>query len=85
MQPLPYLANSGGLGHTDCSVPKGFGFVEFEDPAEAANARAAMDGKELDGRKLSVDFAREKRKSAGAGWRALRMAARALCVVLFAC
>lgn len=39
---------------------KGFGFVEFETVEEATAAQEAMDGKELDGRELKVDFAQEK-------------------------
>jgi heterogeneous nuclear ribonucleoprotein A1/A3 len=39
---------------------KGFGFVEFETVEEATAAKEAMDGKELDGRPLKVDFAEEK-------------------------
>lgn len=39
---------------------KWFGFVEFSTPEEAATAKEAMDGKELDGRPLKVDFAEEK-------------------------
>ena len=39
---------------------KGFGFVEFATAEEAAAAKEAMDGKEVDGRALKVDFAQEK-------------------------
>ncbi|KKR49237.1 MAG: Glycine-rich RNA-binding protein 8 [Candidatus Magasanikbacteria bacterium GW2011_GWC2_40_17] len=37
---------------------KGFGFVEFENDAEADNAVAMFNGKELDGRTLTVNEAR---------------------------
>ena len=38
---------------------KGFGFVEFENPEDAAKAQAEMNDKELNGRVIKVDFARE--------------------------
>ncbi len=37
---------------------KGFGFVEFENDAEADAAIEAMNGKELDGRSVTVNEAR---------------------------
>ena len=37
---------------------KGFGFVEFADEAMAQKAMEAMNGKDLDGRNLVVNFAR---------------------------
>lgn len=41
---------------------RGFGFVEFSDEDSAQSAKAAMDGKELSGRPLRVDEAREQRR-----------------------
>jgi RNA recognition motif-containing protein len=38
---------------------KGFGFVEFANPEDAARAKAEMDGKEVWGRPIKVDFAKE--------------------------
>lgn len=38
---------------------KGFGFVEFENPEDATKAQAEMNDKELNGRVIKVDFARE--------------------------
>jgi len=40
---------------------RGFGFVEFATVEEAATAKEAMDGKELDGRAIKVDFAQDNR------------------------
>jgi cold-inducible RNA-binding protein len=37
---------------------KGFGFVEFETAEEAQKAIDSMDGKDLDGRKITVNIAR---------------------------
>ena len=42
---------------------RGFGFVEFSDDESAKNAKEAMDGKEVKGRALKVDEAREQRRS----------------------
>ena len=41
---------------------KGFGFVEFTSIEEAKAAKEAMDGKEIDGRELRIDFAQEKKE-----------------------
>ncbi|XP_050380253.1 serine/arginine-rich SC35-like splicing factor SCL33 isoform X2 [Argentina anserina] len=42
--------------------PRGFGFVQFVDPADAADAKYHMDGHFLFGRELTVVFAEENRK-----------------------
>ena len=39
---------------------KGFGFVEFTSVEDATAAKEAMDGKEIDGRELRIDFAQER-------------------------
>jgi cold-inducible RNA-binding protein len=41
---------------------KGFGFVEFAKEEDAQKAIEGMAGKELDGRKLVVNFARPSRE-----------------------
>ena len=46
---------------------KGFGFVEFANDAEAEAAIAAWNGKELDGRKLTVNEARPMEPRANRG------------------
>lgn len=48
---------------------KGFGFVEMATPEEAQAAISMWDGKELDGRKLTVNVARprEERPRMGGG------------------
>jgi len=38
---------------------KGFGFVEFANAEDAARAKAEMDWKEVRGRAIKVDFAKE--------------------------
>lgn len=45
-----------------CSDPRGFGFVQYVDPADAADAKYQMDGTILQGRELTVVFAEENRK-----------------------
>lgn len=45
-----------------CREPRGFGFVQFVDPADAADAKYHMDGQILLGRELTVVFAEENRK-----------------------
>lgn len=47
--------------------PRGFGFVEMTDDAEAERAIAALNGKSLDGRALNVNEARPKPSSGGGG------------------
>jgi cold-inducible RNA-binding protein len=44
----------------DSGQSKGFGFVEMLQDADAQNAIAALNGKELDGRTLTVNEARPK-------------------------
>lgn len=39
---------------------RGFGFVEFENADDAAKAQAEMDGSEMEGRTIKVDFAIER-------------------------
>jgi RNA recognition motif-containing protein len=42
---------------------RGFGFVEFVNIEDAVKAKEAMDGVELDGRAIKVDFAQEKEEA----------------------
>jgi len=53
----------------DSGQPRGFGFVEMPNDAEAEKAIAAVNGKDLDGRTLNVNEARPKadRSSGGGG------------------
>ncbi len=43
---------------------KGFGFVEFTSVEDAVKAKEAMDGQEVDGRELRIDFAQEREQPA---------------------
>ncbi len=76
---LPYTINSDQLGTlfaehgqvADAVVitdkmsgrSKGFGFVEFMDEESAKKAIDAMNGKDIEGRKLVVNVARPPRES----------------------
>ena len=46
---------------------RGFGFVTFSDNSQAVAARNAMDGQELQGRRISVREAEERRGPGGGG------------------
>ncbi len=47
----------------DSGRSRGFGFVTFGTEEEAIAAKNAMDGHEMDGRSLKVDFANDKPRS----------------------
>jgi RNA recognition motif-containing protein len=51
----------------DTGRSKGFGFVEMENDAEARAAIAALNGKEYEGRALTVNEARPKEEGGGRG------------------
>uniref|UniRef100_A0A0D3FJ19 RRM domain-containing protein n=2 Tax=Oryza TaxID=4527 RepID=A0A0D3FJ19_9ORYZ len=46
----------------DCREPRGFGFIQYYDPEDAADAKYHMDGQILLGREVTVVFAEENRK-----------------------
>ena len=46
----------------DDGKSKGFAFVEFGTVEEATAAKEAMDGKEIAGRAIGVDFARPRKE-----------------------
>lgn len=47
--------------------PRGFGFVTMSTPEEAQKAIEALNGKELDGRALTVNVARPREERSGGG------------------
>jgi RNA recognition motif-containing protein len=51
----------------DSGRPRGFAFVEMEDPGAATAAIEALDGSDLDGRNLRVSPAQERRGGGGRG------------------
>jgi RNA recognition motif-containing protein len=46
---------------------RGFGFVEFDDSANAEKALQALDGQEMDGRPLRVNEAQDRERGGGGG------------------
>ena len=53
----------------DLGQPRGFGFVEMTNNAEAAKAINGLNGRVLEGRTLNVNEARPKlERSRGGGW-----------------
>ncbi len=49
--------------------PRGFGFVTMGSAAEAQTAIEALNGKELDGRALTVNVAKPREERSGGGFR----------------
>jgi cold-inducible RNA-binding protein len=47
--------------------PRGFGFVTMGTPEEAQKAMEALNGKDLDGRALTVNIARPREERSGGG------------------
>ena len=47
--------------------PRGFGFVTMSTPAEAESAIAALNGKDMDGRALTVNVAKPREERTGGG------------------
>ena len=47
--------------------PRGFGFVEMNDDSQAKAAMAALNGKEMDGRSLTVNEAKPREAGGGGG------------------
>ncbi len=53
----------------DTGRPRGFGFVEMSNDSEAQAAMAALNGKPLDGRDLTVNEAKPREGGGGGGGR----------------
>ena len=53
-------ASATVISDRDSGRSRGFGFVKFDDDAQADKAVAELDGKELDGRALNVREARPR-------------------------
>ena len=51
----------------DTGRPRGFGFVEMSTPAEASAAIESLNGREFQGRALTVNEAQERSSGGGGG------------------
>lgn len=58
--PFGEVVSATVLKYADTGRSKGFGFVEFSSTEEAEKAKAEMDGKEVVGRAIKIDFARPR-------------------------
>ncbi len=54
------IVSAAVIMERDSNRSKGFGFVEFGTDDAASNAKKEMDGAEVEGRTLKVDFARPR-------------------------
>lgn len=63
----PWGATQVTLPTDEVGRPKGFGFVEIPEDDQAARAIEAMNGKELEGRTLTVSEARPRPERGGRG------------------
>ena len=61
------ISNVHVARHRETQDPRGFGFVTFENPEDAKDASAGMNGQSLDGRTIRVDKA--TRSGGGGGSR----------------
>jgi len=60
--PFGEVVSASVVRYPDTGRSKGFGFVEFATVEEASKAKEEMDGKEVVGRSIKVDFARPAKK-----------------------
>jgi len=58
--PFGELVSASVVRYPDTGRSKGFAFVEYATVEEATKAREEMDGKEIAGRSIKVDFARPR-------------------------
>jgi cold-inducible RNA-binding protein len=61
------VASASLVMDRDTGRPRGFGFVEFRDPAHGKAAIDALNGKNFDGRDLTVNEARPREGGGGGG------------------
>ncbi len=60
--PFGNVVSASVVKYPDTGRSKGFAFVEYETVEEATKAKEEMDGKDIAGRPIKVDFARPARK-----------------------
>jgi RNA recognition motif-containing protein len=61
------VASCSIITDRETGQPRGFAFVEMASPADAEAAIAALDGQDLDGRRLRVSEARPRGSGGGGG------------------
>ncbi|MFP6684737.1 MAG: RNA-binding protein [Polyangiaceae bacterium] len=61
------IAEAVVVTERDTGRSRGFGFVTFNEVKDAESAKTSMDGAELDGRNIRVDFAQERSRGGGGG------------------
>ena len=61
--PFGEVVSASVVRFPDTGRSKGFGFVEYSSTEEAQKAKDEMDGKELQGRAIKIDFARPRREN----------------------
>ena len=61
------VASASLVMDRDTGRPRGFGFVEFSNDEHARAAMAALNGKNVDGRDLTVNEAKPREAGAGRG------------------
>lgn len=61
--PFGELVSCSVVRFPDTGRSKGFAFVEYSSTEEAEKAKAEMDGKEMAGRAIKIDFARPRREN----------------------
>ena len=60
--PFGEVVSASVVRYPDTGRSKGFGFVEYSTVEEATKAKEELDGKEIAGRAIKVDFARPAKK-----------------------
>lgn len=56
------VTSASVVRYADTGRSKGFGFVEYSTVEDATKAKEGMDGKEIAGRAVKVDFARPQKE-----------------------
>lgn len=66
-EPFGSVQEAKVITDRDSGRSRGFGFVTYENSADASSAIEAQNGAELDGRTLRVDHAQERSRGGGGG------------------
>ena len=61
------VTDSAVISDRDTGLSRGFGFVTFAQASDADDAIEGMNGRELDGRNLNVNEAKERAPRGGGG------------------